>query len=91
MQRRKLPIGIQNFREIVEEGHYDVDKSGFAVDLAPTGKYCFLSCPRRFGRSLFLDTLRELFEGNAVLFQGLPTLRPAVDNAYHPTVFTPSS
>ena len=69
--RRKLPIGIQTFREIIEDGHYYVDKSGFAVDLAHTGKYYFLSRPRRFGKSLFLDTLRELFEGNAVLFQGL--------------------
>ena len=71
LRRRKLPIGIQTFREIIEEGHYYVDKSGFAVDLAHTGKYYFLSRPRRFGKSLFLDTLRELFEGNAALFKGL--------------------
>ena len=71
LPRRKLPIGIQTFREIIEEGHYYVDKTGFAVDLVETGKYYFLSRPRRFGKSLFLDTLRELFEGNQPLFTAL--------------------
>jgi hypothetical protein len=69
--RKKLPIGIQNLRELREEGHYYADKSGYAVDLAHSGKYYFLSRPRRFGKSLFLDTLKELFEGNAALFKGL--------------------
>ena len=71
MTRRKLPIGIQNLREIREEGFYYVDKSGLAVQLANEGKYYFLSRPRRFGKSLFLDTLKELFEGNVKLFKGL--------------------
>ena len=71
LPRRKLPIGIQNLREIREEGYYYVDKSGIAVQMAEAGKYYFLSRPRRFGKSLFLDTLKELFEGNAKLFQGL--------------------
>ncbi|NBC14225.1 MAG: AAA family ATPase [Gammaproteobacteria bacterium] len=71
MTRRKLPIGIQTFREIREEGHYYVDKTGFALRLIEQGKYYFLSRPRRFGKSLFLDTLAELFSGNEPLFQGL--------------------
>jgi len=71
MTRKKLPIGIQTFREIREEGYYYVDKSALAVQLAEQGKYYFLSRPRRFGKSLFLDTLKELFEGNAALFRGL--------------------
>jgi hypothetical protein len=58
-------------RELREEGHYYADKSGYAVNLAEQGKYYFLSRPRRFGKSLFLDTLKELFEGNAALFKGL--------------------
>ena len=70
LARRKLPIGIQTFREIIEEGYYYVDKSGYAVDLAETGKYYFLSRPRRFGKSLLLDTLRALFEGQQALFKG---------------------
>ena len=69
--RKKLPIGIQSLRELREEGHYYADKSGYAVDLAQSGKYYFLSRPRRFGKSLFLDTLKEMFEGNAALFNGL--------------------
>ena len=59
--RRKLPIGIQTFREIREDNCYYVDKTGMAVDLVRTGKAYFLSRPRRFGKSLFLDTLKELF------------------------------
>ena len=69
--RKKLPIGIQTFREIREEAFYYVDKSAFALTLIEQGKYYFLSRPRRFGKSLFLDTLKELFEGNEPLFCGL--------------------
>ncbi|MEB3203319.1 MAG: ATP-binding protein [Candidatus Sericytochromatia bacterium] len=69
--RKRLPIGIQTFRKIREEGHYYVDKTGMAVDLAEAGGCFFLSRPRRFGKSLFLDTLKELFEGNRTLFTGL--------------------
>lgn len=71
MQRKKLPIGIQNFREIREEGYYYVDKTPFALRLIDQGKHYFLSRPRRFGKSLFLDTLKELFEANQTLFTGL--------------------
>ena len=71
LTRKKLPIGIQTFREIREDDCYYVDKTGMAVDLVRTGKAYFLSRPRRFGKSLFLDTLRELFEGNRALFTGL--------------------
>ncbi|WP_431064171.1 AAA family ATPase, partial [Methylotuvimicrobium sp.] len=71
MTRKKLPIGIQTFREIREDDCYYVDKTAFALKLAVEGKYYFLSRPRRFGKSLFLDTLAELFAGNEALFQGL--------------------
>lgn len=71
MHRRKLPIGLQTLREIREEGHYYVDKTGLAYQLISEGKFYFLSRPRRFGKSLFLDTLAELFEGNEPLFRGL--------------------
>jgi len=59
--RRKLPIGIQTFSEICSEDHYYVDKTGFAQRLIEQGKYYFLSRPRRFGQSLLVDTLKELF------------------------------
>ncbi len=71
LSRRKLPIGIQTFREIREDGAYYVDKTSYAVALQHAGKCYFLSRPRRFGKSLFLDTLKELFEGNRALFTGL--------------------
>ena len=69
--KRKLPIGIQTFREIREEGSYYVDKTTYARMLAEEGKHYFLSRPRRFGKSLFVDTLKELFEGAEPLFRGL--------------------
>ena len=71
MTRRKLPIGIQNFREVREAGCYYVDKTAYAKRLVKDGKHFFLSRPRRFGKSLFLDTLKELFEGSEELFRGL--------------------
>ena len=69
--RRKLPIGIQTFREIREGGWYYVDKTAYAARLVEEGKHYFLSRPRRFGKSLFVDTLKELFEGAEALFEGL--------------------
>jgi len=68
---KKLPIGIQTFSELIEEGYLYVDKTAHALRLASEGKYYFLSRPRRFGKSLFIDTLQELFEGNEKLFEGL--------------------
>ena len=69
--KRKLPIGIQTFRTIREEGWYYVDKTAYAHRLVDGGTHYFLSRPRRFGKSLFVDTLKELFEGNEPLFRGL--------------------
>ena len=71
MNRRRLPIGIQTFRELRGRGCYYVDKTAYIAWLADEGKHYFLSRPRRFGKSLFLDTLKELFEGNEPLFEGL--------------------
>lgn len=69
--RKKLPIGIQTFREIREEPYYYVDKTAFILQIIEEGKHYFLSRPRRFGKSLLLDTFKELFEGNRELFKGL--------------------
>ena len=71
MSKRKLPIGIQTFREVREEDCYYVDKTAYIRRLLDEGKHYFLSRPRRFGKSLFLDTLKEAFEGNEPLFAGL--------------------
>ena len=69
--KRKLPLGIQTFREIREDHCYYVDKTPYIQRLLDDGKHYFLSRPRRFGKSLFVDTLKELFEGNEPLFRGL--------------------
>ena len=71
MARRRLPIGIQTFRKLRESNCYYVDKTPFALQLVDEGTHYFLSRPRRFGKSLFLDTLKELFEGSRELFEGL--------------------
>ena len=71
MARKLLPIGIQTLRKVRERNCYYVDKTGFAVRLAEEGTHYFLSRPRRFGKSLFLDTLKELFAGSRELFAGL--------------------
>ena len=71
MTRRKLPIGMQTFREVREQGCYYVDKTAWLGRLLDEGKHYFLSRPRRFGKSLFLDTCKDLFEGAEPLFRGL--------------------
>ena len=71
MTRLRLPIGIQTFRELRERGCYYVDKTAHIRKLIDDGKHYFLSRPRRFGKSLLLDTLKELFEASETLFEGL--------------------
>ena len=71
MHRRRLPIGIQTFRTLREENAYYVDKTPYICRLLDEGSHYFLSRPRRFGKSLFLDTLKEFFEGSEELFTGL--------------------
>ena len=71
MSRRRLPIGLQTFRKLRDQDCYYVDKTAYLERLVDEGKYYFLSRPRRFGKSLFLDTLKEFFEGNQALFEGL--------------------
>ncbi len=82
---KKLPIGIQTFSELIKKDYVYVDKTEEALDLISNYKYVFLSRPRRFGKSLFLDTLYDIFSGNRELFQGL-----YIDNNYdfpaHPII-----
>ncbi len=68
---KKLPIGIQTFRKIIEGDYVYIDKTKQALDLIENYSYIFLSRPRRFGKSLFVDTLNEIFNGNKELFKGL--------------------
>ena len=71
LSRRRLPDGIQGFRTIREGGYYYVDKTPLIAQLVDEGCHYFLSRPRRFGKSLLVDTLENLFEGNEDLFHGL--------------------
>ena len=76
MVRRRLPIGMQTFRKLREQDCYYVDKTAYIERLLDEGTHYFLSRPRRFGKSLFLDTLKEFFEGNEELFAGLYIHQP---------------
>ncbi len=68
---KKLPIGLQTFSNIINENYLYIDKTKEALELIENCKYSFLSRPRRFGKSLLMDTIQEIFEGNKELFKGL--------------------
>ena len=72
------PIGIQNFETLREDGYVYVDKTSLVYKLAKTGRYYFLSRPRRFGKSLLISTLEAYFSGRKDLFGGL-----AIENLEH--------
>ena len=69
MKRRKLPIGIQTFAKMREEDHYYVDKTPHILRMIDSGAYYFLARPRRFGKSLLLDTMAELFQGGCLFWR----------------------
>lgn len=69
--KMKYPIGIQSFEKIRHDGYAYVDKTALMFQLVDSGSYYFLSRPRRFGKSLFLSTLKAYFEGKKDLFEGL--------------------
>jgi hypothetical protein len=68
---KNLPIGIQDFEKLITTNYLYVDKTALMYNLATTGGYYFLSRPRRFGKSLFLSTLKAYFLGKKDLFKGL--------------------
>ena len=68
---RKLPVGIQSFKDLREKDFLYVDKTEYLFQLVNNGKAYFLSRPRRFGKSLFLSTLAAYFLGQKELFTGL--------------------
>lgn len=65
------PIGIQNFESLRQDSYLYVDKTALVYKLATTGRYYFLSRPRRFGKSLLISTLEAYFQGKRELFEGL--------------------
>jgi len=68
---KKLPIGIQEFSKLREGDFLYIDKTEHVYNLINSASYYFLSRPRRFGKSLFLNTIKEVFKGNKELFEGL--------------------
>ena len=68
---RKLPVGIQDFTSLREDGYLYVDKTALVYKMVTTGKPYFLSRPRRFGKSLLLSTFEAYFLGRKDLFKGL--------------------
>ena len=65
------PVGIQNFESLRRDGYFYVDKTAKIYELAKTGRYYFLSRPRRFGKSLLVSTLEAYFQGKKEMFEGL--------------------
>ena len=65
------PVGIQNFESLRRDGFFYVDKTALMYRLVTTGRYYFLSRPRRFGKSLLISTLEAYFQGKKELFDGL--------------------
>lgn len=68
---QKLPIGIQTFSKLVQENNIYIDKTKLIYQLITQGNYYFLARPRRFGKSLLVSTIAEVFRGNKELFSDL--------------------
>ena len=95
MRKLKLPIGSASLMNLRNRNCYYVDKTPQIEKLIDDGEYYFLSRPRRFGKTLLVDTMQELFEGNKRLFRGLhihdrwdwtvsnPVVRLSFDGSYN--------
>lgn len=83
---QKLPIGIQSFEDLRNKGFKYVDKTALVYKLVSEGKYYFLSRPRRFGKSLLLNTLESYFLGKRKLFDGLAILSLEHDWTEYPVL-----
>ncbi len=87
INKRKLPAGIQSFKVIREEGYLYVDKSDVVWYLANRGKkFNYLSRPRRFGKSILVDTLQMYLEGRRELFEGLKVMQLEKEWKQHPVI-----
>lgn len=83
---RLYPVGIQNFEDLRSRGYIYVDKTSLLYTLVQTGKYYFLSRPRRFGKSLMISTLEAYFLGKRELFKGLAMESLEKDWTVHPVL-----
>ncbi len=83
-KRKRYPIGVQTFRNIIEGGYLYIDKTGLVHDLTEDYQYVFLSRPRRFGKSLLSSTIHSYFAGEKELFEGLEAGRLKTEWTRHP-------
>ena len=83
---KKLPLGLQDFRKIIENGFLYVDKTEYVFRIASNPGAYFLSRPRRFGKSITVAVLHELYSGSRELFQGLWIEDKWDWNKKHPTL-----
>ena len=84
---RKLPVGIQSFEKIRKEGYLYVDKTDIIWQLANRNKtYNYLSRPRRFGKSVLVDTLEAYFLGKKELFEGLKIMQLETEWVKRPVI-----
>ena len=87
INNRKLPAGIQSFKVMREDGYLYVDKTDIVWNLANNGKkFNYLSRPRRFGKSLLVDTLQQYLEGRKELFEGLKIMQLEKDWKHYPVI-----
>ena len=85
-QQRIYPIGVQNFESLRKDGYVYIDKTALIHQLVSSGRYYFLSRPRRFGKSLLLSTLEAYFQGKRELFEGLAMERLEKDWVKRPVL-----
>ena len=84
---RRLPVGIQSFKVIREENYLYVDKSDIVWNMVNLeDKYNYLSRPRRFGKSVLVDTLESYLEGRKDLFEGLKIMQMEKDWLHYPVI-----
>jgi len=84
MSNKIYPIGVQNFESLRQDGYFYIDKTEFIYRLVKSGRYYFLSRPRRFGKSLLISTLEAYFQGKKELFEGLAMERLEKDWSQYP-------
>lgn len=86
LKQRRLPLGIQSFEMLRKEGYVYVDKTDLMWHIANGNMFNYLSRPRRFGKSILLDTLRCYFEGRKELFEGLKIMTLEKDWVQYPVI-----
>ena len=87
LKHKRLPVGIQSFQEIREDGYVYVDKTDLVWYMVNRGdKYNYLSRPRRFGKSVLIDTLQMYLEGRKELFEGLKIMELEHDWVKYPVI-----